>query len=77
VIQRLIYDDDGGVAIELDEEGIDYLMDGLIDCRRAEPGEVFSTPSFWKEQPPWWKFWDRKEVMMTGEFRLRRVADQE
>lgn len=75
MIFNLIYDDDGGVALELNKEGAEYLTEGLLDLRYGDIA-CMSTPSFWEESPPWWRFWNRKKTMVLGEFRLRLVEDE-
>lgn len=74
MIQRFIEDDDGNTAIELDEEGIDYLISGLMDLADAHIGEELTTPAVWGVSAPWWKFWNREEEPVVGEFKLRRVG---
>lgn len=74
MIQTIKEDDDGNTAIELDEEGIDYLVAGLIELAEGEVGRVLTTPAVWTVSAPWWRFWNRKGEPVVGEFRLRRVA---
>lgn len=74
MIQKIVKDDDGSTVIELDEEGIDYLMDGLVALSEAPAGLVMATPAAWTTPAPWWRFWDRTGDPVVGEFRLRRVA---
>jgi hypothetical protein len=74
MIQKIGEDDDGCTSIELDEEGIDFLIDGLIQLAEAEVGGVMVTPAAWTNPAPWWRFWDRTGDPVVGEFRLRRVA---
>lgn len=38
-------DNDDGMVITLDEEGIDYLQHGLEQLRDKEPGEMVTSPS--------------------------------
>lgn len=74
MIQKITEDDDGNTAIELDEEGIDYLIAGLMELAESEVGGLLSTPAIWTIPAPWWRFWNRKGKPVVGEFRLRRVA---
>lgn len=54
--------DDGDFELILDDEGINYLEDGLCELRRMQPGEAVATPSITDEG--------------VGEFRLKRVSDE-
>ncbi len=74
MIQRIVYDEDDNMAIEFDDEGLEYLIDGLQELLLDEVGTAFSTPSVWTDDPPWWRFWNRKGTPVVGEFRLRKVA---
>lgn len=74
MIQKIVEDPDGSTAIELDEEGITYMMNGLIQLYDGEVGEFLTTPAVWTIPSPWWRFWDRAGEPVVGEFRLRRVA---
>lgn len=53
--------EDGNFELILDEEGIDYLEDGLTELRRMQPGEAVATPSITSEG--------------VSEFMLKRVED--
>jgi hypothetical protein len=53
--------DDGNFELALDEEGINYLEDGLTELRRMQPGEAVATPSITKEG--------------VSEFMLKRESD--
>lgn len=74
MIHKIVEDDDGNIAIELDEEGIDYFVDGLLALAECSVGSLMVTPSVWTTPAPWWRFWDRSEDPVIGEFRLRKVA---
>ena len=74
MIQRIVEDDDGNTALEFDDDGIEYLIDGLNDLLLDDVGSVYTTPSFWYDYRPWWKFWKPKKTMISGELRLRKVA---
>ena len=54
--------DDGNFELVLDDEGINYLEDGLTELRRMQPGEAVSTPSITEEG--------------VSYFMLRRVPDE-
>lgn len=74
MIQRLITEEgDGNPAMEFDDEGIEYLIDGLRDLLNSEVTTVMSTPVLWTTDPPWWRFWNRRGEPVVGEFRLRKV----
>jgi hypothetical protein len=74
MIQRIVEDDDGNTALEFDEEGLEYLIDGLMALLDKDAGTVLTTPAVWTNDPPWWRFWNRKKEPVVGEVRLRRVA---
>lgn len=74
MIQKLTEDDDGNSVIELDLEGIEYLVDGLMDLSDQDIGGILTTPAVWTKSAPWWRFWNRKGEPVIGEFRLIRVA---
>lgn len=75
MIQTIVEDEDGNYALEFDDDGIEYLIDGLTDLfNHKEIGQEFVTPSVWEKPAPWWRFWDRSGDPVVGEFRLRRVA---
>jgi hypothetical protein len=74
--QVITEEEDGNTAIHLDEEGIKYLIEGLVDLLEDGPGGLRTTPAVWTETSPWWKFWDRKETPVVGEFKLRYVTDE-
>jgi hypothetical protein len=75
MIQNIIEDDDGCTALEFDDEGIEYLIKGLEALYQDDtPGATYVTPAFWYQHAPWWRFWNRKPTMISGEFRLRRVG---
>lgn len=66
--------ENGDRILEVDLEGIAYLMQGLETLRDGPIGTLLSTPSFWEERrAPWWKFWDRKKTMMSADFVLKLV----
>lgn len=73
MLQRITEDDDGNTALEFDEEGIEYLIQGLQSLAEDGPGGLRTTPSMWKIPAPWWRFWDRSGDPVVGEFRLRYV----
>ena len=76
MIQRITEDDDGNTALEFDEAGIAYMIQGLIQLRDDhEVGEYVSTPAVWTNDPPWWRFWNRKGDPVVGEIRLRLVEE--
>lgn len=74
MIQNFIYDIDDNLVLELDGEGIDYLVQGLHDLLLGEAGKELSTPTISSNSAPWWRFWDRRDDPFMGEFILRRVA---
>jgi hypothetical protein len=74
MIQKFTEDDDGSTAIEFDEEGIDYMVDGLMELSESPVGTVLSTPAVWTISAPWWKFWNRSPTPVVGVIRLRKVA---
>lgn len=74
MIQKIKEDDDGNTAIEFDEEGIDYLIQGLLALRDDGPGGLMTTPAVWTQPAPWWRFWNRSGDPVVGEFRLRHVG---
>lgn len=74
MFHKITQDDDGSTAIELDQEGIDYLVEGLMGLYEAEVGGVLSAPLLWTDPAPWWRFWNRTRDPVVGEFRLRRVG---
>lgn len=75
MIQRIVEDDDGNMAMEFDDEGIDYLIQGLMALAEdGRPSALMTTPSVWETPAPWWRFWDRSGDPVVGEFRLRRVG---
>lgn len=41
--------DDGNFELILDDEGINFLEDGLTELRRMQPGGAVTTPSNTKE----------------------------
>lgn len=41
--------DDGDFELELDEEGLNYLEDGLTELRHMTSGEAICTPSITAE----------------------------
>lgn len=74
MIQKIGEDPDGNTFMELDSEGIDYLIIGLMELDEGEVGRLLTTPAVWTVPAPWWRFWNRKGEPVVGEFRLRRVA---
>ena len=74
MIQRIVEDDDGNTALEFDEAGAEYLIDGLRHLLNGDLGTVLSTPAVWTRKAPWWRFWNRKGDPIVGELRLRKVA---
>lgn len=74
MIQKITEDDEGNTVLELDEEGIDYLMNGLMALSEAPIGMIMTTPAVWTNSSPWWRFWNRKGEPVVGEFQLKRVA---
>lgn len=74
MIQKFTEDDDGSTVIEFDEDGIDNMVDGLMELAENPIGTVLSTPAVWTVPAPWWRFWNRQGEPVVGEFRLRRVA---
>ena len=76
MIQRITEDDDGNTALEFDEAGIAYMIQGLIQLRdEHEVGGGVSTPAVWTNDPPWWRFWNRSRDPVVGEIRLRLVEE--
>jgi len=74
VIQRITEDDDGNTALEFDDEGIAYMIQGLEQLRdEHEAGGMVTTPAVWTNPAPWWRFWNRKGEPVIGEIRLRLV----
>lgn len=73
MIQTFKEDDDGNTAIELDEEGAEYLIQGLVQLLDDGPGGLRTTPAVWSVKAPWWRFWNRSSDPVVGEIRLRRV----
>lgn len=73
MIQTFKEDDDGNTAIELDEEGAEYLISGLIALLDDGPGGLRTTPAVWSVKAPWWRIWNRSREPVVGEIRLRRV----
>jgi hypothetical protein len=65
MIQRIVEDDDGSTALEIDLEGIEFLMEGLSQLSESDIGTVLATPALWVDDS------GHPEV---GEFRLRRVG---
>lgn len=65
MIQRITKDDEGNTVIELDREGIAFLMDGLKQLDEGEVGSLLTTPAIWVN--------DAGDPVV-GEFKLRRVA---
>jgi hypothetical protein len=53
--------DDGNFELILDDEGINYLEDGLTELRRMQPGEAVATPSITADG--------------VSDFMLKRVSD--
>lgn len=53
--------EDGNVELVLDDEGIDYLEDGLTELRRMPDGEAVTTPSITEDG--------------VSDFMLKRVSD--
>jgi hypothetical protein len=45
MIWHISVPDDGPTKMRLDEEAIDYFIDGLEELRHADPGQKFTTPS--------------------------------
>jgi hypothetical protein len=39
------FEHEGDLVFELDEEGIDWLIEGLEELRSSEPGTELSTPA--------------------------------
>lgn len=74
MIQKFTEDDDGNTAIEFDEEGIDFMLAGLMDLAESEVGTVLTTPAVWTNSAPWWRFWNRSGDPVVGQIRLRRVG---
>jgi hypothetical protein len=62
VVFRTKETDDGHFELILDDEGIDYLEDGLTELRRMPTGGALDTPSITSNG--------------VGEFRLRRVEGE-
>jgi hypothetical protein len=77
MIQRITEDDDGNTVIEMDEEGIVFLTEGLMNLLDDGPGGLRSTPAVWTNSAPWWKFWNRSGEPVVGEFRLRYIEQLE
>jgi len=76
MIQRIFIDEDGDIAtIECDEEGLEYLIEGLEHLRECEEGAEMVTPTLGEISAPWWRFWNRSSTLVVGEFRLRRVTE--
>jgi hypothetical protein len=75
MIQRFTEDDDGNTVIEMDEDGIKFLIEGLVDLLDDGPGGLRSTPAVWTVTSPWWKFWDRGETPVVGAVLLRFLPD--
>jgi len=73
VIQRITEDDDGNTALEFDDEGIGYMIQGLEQLRDEHAGAMVTTPAVWTNPAPWWRFWNRKGDPVVGEIRLRLV----
>lgn len=74
MIQKFTEDDDGSTVIEFDDEGIDHLVEGLMELSESPVNTVMTTPAVWSIPAPWWKFWNRSPTPVVGEFRLRKVA---
>jgi hypothetical protein len=53
--------EEGNFELTLDEEGIDYLEDGLTELRRMRPGQAVATPSITDDG--------------VSDFMLKRVSD--
>jgi hypothetical protein len=53
--------EDGDFELILDDEGINYLEDGLTELRRMSPGEAVTTPSITRDG--------------VSEFHLKRADD--
>jgi hypothetical protein len=73
MIQRFTEDDDGSPAIEMDAEGIDFLISGLMDLAEDGLGGLRTADAIWANPAPWWRFWDRSEDPVVGQIRLRYV----
>lgn len=76
MIQNICYDNNDDVIIEVDDEGAEYLIDGLSELCINGPGAERSTPAVWGKPAPWWRFWDRSETPMIGQFILRHVGEE-
>jgi hypothetical protein len=75
MIQSLIWDDEGNHTLIFDQEGIDYMMTGLMQLSEMREGARLGTPTVWSKSPPWWRFWDRSRDPKVGEFFLKRVDE--
>jgi hypothetical protein len=49
MILSFLFPDDGNMVILMDEEGIDWLEQGLAAVRASEPGEEWSSPALSEE----------------------------
>lgn len=73
MIQRFIQDEDGSMALEVDEEGIKYFVQRLIVLYSGEVGDFLTVSAVWTAPAPWWRVWDRSRDPLSGQFRLRKV----
>lgn len=73
MIQKFTEDDEGNTVIEFDEEGIDFLISGLMQLSEDGPGGLRTAPSLWTRKAPWWRFWNRSGDPVVGEIKLKRV----
>lgn len=76
MIQTFKEDDDGNTVIELDQEGAEYLITGLVELLEDGPGGLRTTPAVWTKPAPWWRFWNRSGDPVVGEIRLRHVGER-
>jgi hypothetical protein len=73
VILNLKYDENDDPTLYFDQEGIDYMIDGLMRLSEGPVGTRVGTPTVWEKSAPWWRFWNRKKDPRVGEFFLKRV----
>lgn len=68
MILKAFEDDDGNYVLEMNEEGADYLMEGVAELMLLDPGRQITQPSFVTR--------DGKPAGVA-EFVLKRAADVE
>lgn len=73
MIQKITEDENGNTVLEFDDEGIEYLVEGLLTLRDEPIGGLLSTPAIWTRDVPWWRFWNREGEPVVGEFFLKKV----